>query len=253
MKNIFTVFLIFLFMNLGAQGGSNNLMHDDWITYVGSYDFSSSFRSEMSKQLKDKLYNINNLDRKVENPVKLIIGLLPIDRGISDGYVFITVNVLIVGTEQLFPVSICWTSKDFSNLEKIQNTDLSDKKIEFEWCKDFPFDELKKAISTEKVFSEVNNLKYIIIAKYYPDVIVKFNLKNILDLKESKIIENIFKKNRNVYVSEFTENMIMLDFQLDIMNFKEKDFTKDMDYLESSIRMISELSFANKIESLEIK
>lgn len=45
----------------------------------------------------------------------------------------------------------------------------------------------------------------------------------------------------------------MLDFQIHSMNFKEEDFYKDIKYLKSSIKEISELEFSNKINNIEIK
>ena len=37
------------------------------------------------------------------------------------------------------------------------------------------------------------------------------------------------------------------------MNFKEEDYYKDIEYLKSSIKEVSELKFSDKIENIEIK
>ncbi|MDG4655085.1 hypothetical protein, partial [Chryseobacterium arthrosphaerae] len=59
--------------------------------------------------------------------------------------------------------------------------------------------------------------------------------------------------NKNVYVSNLIDDSIMLDFQVDSMNFKEEDFYKDMEYLKTSIKEISEQEFSNQIENVEIR
>ena len=228
-------------------------MENNWIFFVNSFDFSESFKLELSKQLEEKLYKLNNLDESQKNPIKLVIGMEELNQTISNDYIFSSANVFINETDEMFPVSICWKSTDFINVKEIQRSNLNGKKVDFEWCKDFPFEELKNALTTEKKYEKVNNLNYIIKPKYYPDLIINFTFKNQLNENESKIIENIFKKNKEVFVSNFSENSIMLDFQIDSMNFKEEDFYKNIEYLKSSIKEISELEFSNKIENIVVK
>lgn len=243
--------LSFSFLELKSQ--TNKAMTNDWVLFVNDFDFSESFKSELSKQLEEKLYTLNNLSKGTENPIKLVIGLEKLDQTVTNDYVFASANIFFKELDKTLPVSICWTSKDFSDLMMIQKSDLNNKKVTFEWCKDFPFEELKNASNTEKVYEDVNSLKYIIKPKYYPDLVIHFQIKHPLNQQETKAIENIFKKNKNVYVSDLTENTIILDFQIDSMNFKEEDYYKDIEYLKSSVKEISELSFSNKIENIEIK
>ncbi|MDH6254204.1 hypothetical protein M2347_003931 [Chryseobacterium sp. H1D6B] len=248
------LFLLLVFCSFCLKSQtSNSKMENDWIIFVKNSDFSESFKLELSKQLEGKLYKLNNLDKDQKNPIKLVIGMEELNQTISNGYIFSSANVYINENDEMFPITICWKSSDFTDLKEIQKSNIIGKKINFEWCKDFPFQELKTALTTQKVYEKINNLNYIIKIKYYPDLFVNFNLNIPLNDKESEIIENIFNKNKKVYVSKFTENSIMLDFQIDSMNLKEEDFYKDIEFLKSSIKEISELEFSNKIENIEIK
>lgn len=250
-KILFVVVLVISFC-LKSQT-KNSKMENDWIFFVNSFDFSESFKSELSKQLEEKLYKLNNLDKSQKNPIKLVIGMEKLNQTVTNDYIFSSANIFINETDEMFQISICWKSSDFNDVKEIQKSNLNGKKVEFEWCEDFPFEELKNVLTTEKVYDKVNNLKYLIKAEYYPDLIVNFALKAQLKDDESQIIENIFKKNKKVYVSQFNENSIMLDFQIDTMNFKEEDYYKDIEYLKSSIKEVSELKFSDKIENIEIK
>ena len=251
-KVLFTIILVSFSFYLKSQT-NNNKMENDWIFFVKSFDFSESFKLELSKQLKEKLYKLNNLDKNQKNPIKLVIGMEELNQSISSEYIFSSANVFINETDEIYPITICWKSPDFTDLKEIQKSNINEKKIDFEWCQDFPFQELKNILKAEKVYEKINHLNYIIKPKYYPDLNINFTFKTQLNDKESEIIEKIFKKNKKVYVSKFNENSIMLDFQIDSMNFKEEDFYKDIEYLKSSIKEISELEFSNKIENIEIK
>lgn len=252
LKTLFTFLLVFFSLYLKCQT-NNNKMENDWIFFVKNFDFSESFKSELSKQLEEKLYKLNNLDEKQKNPIKLVIGMEELNQTISNEYIFNNSNVFINETDEMFPITICWKSPDFTDLKEIQKNSINGKKVDFEWCQDFPFQELKNTLTSKKNYEKINNLNYIIKPKYYPDLIVNFTLKTLLNDEESEIIENIFKKNKNVYVSKFNENSIMLDFQIDSMNFIEEDYHKDIEYLKFSIREISDLEFSKKIENIEIK
>lgn len=247
-----TIILSFCFFILKSQT-KENTMKQDWILFTRDFDFSESFKSELSIQLEEKLYKLNNLDKDLKNPIKLMIGMEDLNQSISDGYIFMPAHVYIHDADEIYPITICWKSSDFNDLKAIQKSNLEGKKVDFEWCKDFPFEELKNALTHEKNYEKINNLNYIIKPKYYPDLVINFNIKNPLTKNEIEIIENIFKKNKNVYVSNLIDDSIMLDFQIDSMNFKEEDFYKDIEYLKTSIKEISEQEFSNKIENIEIK
>ncbi|MET3539258.1 hypothetical protein [Chryseobacterium limigenitum] len=251
-KLIFTIVLSFSIIYLKSQI-KENIMTNDWIVFTKDFDFSESFKSELSKQLEEKLYKLNNLENNLKNPIKLVIGMEDLNQSISDGYIFMPANVYINETDEMFPMTICWNSTDFIDLKEIQKSNLDGKKVDFEWCKDFPFEELKDILTQEKKYEQINNLNYIIKPKYYPDLIINFNIKNPLTQSEIEIIEDLFKKNKNVYVANFIDNYIMLDFQIDSMNFKEEDFYRDIEYLKSSIKEISELELSKKIQNIEIK
>lgn len=70
-------------------------MENDWIFFVKNFDFSESFKSELSKQLEEKLYKLNNLDEKQKNPIKLVIGMEELNQTISNEYIFNNSNVFI--------------------------------------------------------------------------------------------------------------------------------------------------------------
>ena len=70
-------------------------------------------------------------------------------------------DIFINETDEMFQISICWKSSDFNDVKEIQKSNLNGKKVEFEWCEDFPFEELKNVLTTEKVYDKViriNNL-----------------------------------------------------------------------------------------------
>lgn len=132
-------------------------MENEWILFAKSFDFSATFKSELSKQLEEKLYILNNLNRNEKNPIKLIIGMEELNQTILNEYVFISAQVYINDVDEMFPVSICWKSADFTDLKTIQKSNLNNKKVDFEWCKDFPYEEVKIALNTEKEYEKVNN------------------------------------------------------------------------------------------------
>ena len=175
-KLIFTFLLVFFSFLVKSQT-NNNKMENDWIFFVKNFDFSESFKSELSKQLEEKLYKLNNLDEKQKNPIKLVIGMEELNQTISNEYIFSNANVFINETDEMFPITICWKSPEFTDLKKIQKSDINGKNVAFEWCQDFPFEELKTALINEKIYEKINNLNYIIKPKYYPDLIVNFTLK----------------------------------------------------------------------------
>lgn len=250
-KQILIVFFSFIFLCFKAQHAEQSV--NSWIIFVNSSDFSDSFKNELSKQLRESLFTLINLSENSENPVTLAIGLekteyQPLNGGLS-------INASIISREDgsSYPVTINWKSDSFSDVRKIQKSDISGKQVIFKWGDDFPKKELIEIITREKIYEVTNGLHYIINPIYYPDLSVILKTEKELSLPEAKIIENIFKVRKDVYVSELSDNFIMLDFQINSLNFTDNVYKKDLLYLKECIDKISKLDFAGKIKSVEIK
>lgn len=95
----------------------------------------------------------------------------------------------------------------------------------------------------------LNGVKYSIINDNYPDLMVNFKLKRKLSKTEITKIESIFKKNKQIYVSDFSDNSIMLDFETS----SEERLKSDMLFLENSVKEICNLIFSKKIDSIKVE
>lgn len=250
-KQILVISFSFIFLCFKAQHTEQNV--SSWIVFVNPSDFSDSFKTELSKQLKESLFSLINLDKNSENPITLAIGLEKTEYKLLNGGLSINAAIIAKEDGSSYPVTINWKSDSFSDVKKIQKSDISGKQVIFNWGDDFPKKELIEIITREKVYEVTNGLHYIINPMYYPDLSVILKTEKELSLPEAKIIENIFKVRKDVYVSELSDNFIMLDFQINSLNFTDNIYKKDMLYLKECIDKISMLDFAGKIKSVEIK
>jgi hypothetical protein len=102
---------------------------------------------------------------------------------------------------------------------------------------------------TQNIFKTLNGVKYVIVYDNYPDLMVNFKLKTKLNSTEINKTESLFKKNKKIYVSDFSENSIMLDFQ----TYTTERFKSDRVFLENVIKEICNLNFSKKIDTITVE
>jgi hypothetical protein len=86
----------------------------------------------------------------------------------------------------------------------------------------------------------------------FPDVILTFNLNNDLEKAEKDAVLNKLSELKNVYVSDLTSNVIMLDFQIDSTNISEAEVIGQLDQLKSILDDIIKMDTARKIDTIDV-
>jgi uncharacterized protein YpuA (DUF1002 family) len=86
----------------------------------------------------------------------------------------------------------------------------------------------------------------------FPDVILTFNLNNDLEKAEKDAVLNKLSELKNVYVSDLTSNIIMLDFQIDSTNISEAEVIGQLDQLKSILDDIIKMDTARKIDTIDV-
>lgn len=226
---------------------------EDWVSYYNQeqYGFSESFKKELSKQLGERF--IKNLD--YENLFEkyfynLFLGMEEIEIRKKDNYVFGNAEI-ISPDSRTRSLTICWKSDFFEEKLEIHKQDVEGK-IEFFFCSDFPTEELKKYIKykkSKKYTSSNDPFELDLNFNNFPDLSIKFEVKEKFTLEEENEIGNIFKRNVNIYVSDFKENLILLDFQIDSQNNSGEVLEKAKEFINESLNLIKSFAFSHKISN----
>ncbi|UPQ78655.1 hypothetical protein M0M57_13630 [Flavobacterium azooxidireducens] len=228
---------------------------EDWVSYFyeEKYNFSESFKNELSKQLGKTLQSRLEYENLFQDYFfNLFLGMTEIEITEKDNFVFANAEI-ISPDSQSRNITICWKSDIFENRLEIHKSEVEGK-IEFFFCSDLPIEELKKYIKTKKQKNKIiDKLKFEINLNRFPDLVVKFEEKEKLTLEEKIEISSIFKKNKDIHVSEFIENLILLDFQIDSQKFNEEEFKVAEKYINQSLNLIKKLKYSEKISQIVVE
>ncbi|MFM9943756.1 MAG: hypothetical protein ACKVQB_00845, partial [Bacteroidia bacterium] len=161
----------------------------------------------------------------------------------QDKHVFIIAE-LSVPFATMYSLTIGWTSPDFKNPMEIHKSDINNKNVQFFWCTDFPKDQIIKLLTPMKVVEKSDSgLKFDVVyfLKTFPDVMIYFDFKGIPTDSTLKALDNEVKDFKDTFKTFFTmgikkygnDYIIPFDYNsIDIMNYTEKDFQKDLVDLE---------------------
>lgn len=228
---------------------------EDWVSYFDQekYNFSESFKKELSKQLGKTLqYRLEYENLFEDYFYNLFLGMTEIEIIERDNFVFANAEIISPDSQSRH-MTICWKSEFFENSLEIHKSDVEGK-IEFFFCSDLPVEELKRYIKPKKQKSKlIDKFKFEINLSRFPDLVVKIEEKDELSLEEKIEINNIFKKNKDIYVSEFRANLIMLDFQIATQKFSQKDLKVAQKYINESLNSIQKLKYSSKINQIAIE
>lgn len=228
---------------------------EDWVSYFyeEKYNFSESFKKELSKQLGKTLqYRLEYENLFQDYFYNLFLGMTEIEIKERDNYVFGNAEIISPDSQSRH-MTICWKSDFFENNLEIHKSEV-DGKIEFYFCSDLPIEELKRYIKPKKnKIKLIDKLKFEINLNRFPDLVVKFEEKEELTLEEKIEINSIFKKNKDIYVSEFSGNLIMLDFQIDTQKFNKEELKVAEKYINQSLNSIKKLKYSSKISQIVVE
>ena len=229
---------------------------EDWILYFDEekYNFSDSFKKELNIQLGSKLKE--NLE--CENLFKdyffnLFIGMNDVNIVEIDNYIYGDVEIISPDSFGR-ALTIAWTSDSFEDKLKIHQSE-TEGKVQFFFCSDFPTKELKNYIKPKRKKStskQNNKIEFDVDLTSFPDLAVSISENKKLTDDEKREIRSVFLRNSDIYVSEFSENLIMLDFQIDSLNFGMEEFKIAEAFINECVALIQELPFSSKIEYIEI-
>lgn len=226
---------------------------EEWVSYYNKeqYGFSESFKKELSKQLGERFkYNLecDNLFEKYF--FSLFLGMNEIQIREKDGYVFGNAEI-ISPDSQSRGLTICWKSDFFDQKLEIHKQDVEDK-INFFFCSDFPREELKKYIKTKKSLNSDSKKEDDLDFSNFPDLKIQFEINKKFTVKEETEILNVLKRNKNIYISDFKDNQVVLDFQIDTENYNQSLLEKDKDFILESLNIIRNTIFGKKIDKIVV-
>lgn len=249
-------------------------MKSNWIHFNNkASEFSSSFKQKMEEALSIQLQSFfegeiddYNITLNVGNP----IGHMD-DNGVysesdfvvnSEGkfcYATVQINPLPYKTYYL---TIAWTSNDFENPLEIQSSNISNKKVDFFWCQDFPKDNIINDLNPFR-FDDKSKTGYKFDVKYYlrtfPDVNIVFTFKTIPDKKCYDAVKsevyNFKEKYKTVFVhdAEIRENKIIIPINhntINYQNYGEKEYEKDISNFDFLIQHVNANLFIKNLEVL---
>lgn len=226
---------------------------EEWISYFNKeqYGFSESFKKELSKQLGERFkYNLecDNLFEKYF--FSLFLGMNEIHIREKDNYVFGSAQIISPDSQNR-DLTICWKSDFFDEKLEIHKQDVEGK-INFFFCSDFPTEELKKYIKTKKPKKNLNadSKKDDLDFTNFPDLKIQFEVNKKFTTKEETEILNILKRNENIYVSDFKENQVVLDFQIDTQSYDKSILEKEKEFISESLSIIRNAVFGKKIDKI---
>jgi hypothetical protein len=217
-----------------------------WITFIPNKtsDFSESFKARMEEDLYPQIYSL--LDNKIleeEFGFSLTVGRVNLKMTEKDNYVFIIAE-LSVPFATMYSLTVGWTSPDFKNPMEIHRSDINNKNVQFTWCTDFPKNEIIKELTPMKVVEKSDSgLKFDVVyfLKTFPDVAIYFDFIGVPTDSTLKALDYEVKDFKDTFKTIFTmeirkygnDYIIPFDYNtIDIMNYSEKDFQKDLIDLE---------------------
>ena len=240
---------------------------NNWVTFdtTSIKNFSESFKRKLTDELLVELCEM--LKGKVsesEFEFRLNVGTPTYELGAnnrtitkpdelttSDNYVFIHADISTVFAK-LYPVTIAWSSPDFSNPLDIYKADITKKKVDFFWCNDFPKEKIISDLAPTTVRTKAEtgyrfDVSYYL--KVFPDVTIFFDFEQKPteeSLNEIKTETEKFKdKFKTVYVHELVEYKSYYTISInhntiDFDNYSDKDFEKDVNNLDFLLKNISD-------------
>ena len=227
-------------------------MDIDWVTFfnVEHYKFTSYFKAELAQQSKALFENAvgykNVTDKYFFN---LMIGMQDLEMRTDNNWVYI--NVSIISPDSMGrDMSIAWRSPNFKDPLTIHTKVKKNHTINFSLCNDFPVKELKKYLKPPKAKA---GSKVTIYPALFPDLSVTFNVNKRLLKAERAAVLNKLAELKGVYVSDFTSNNIMLDFQIDSKKITEAEIKKSLAQLKKVLNEIIKLDTAGKIISIDVR
>lgn len=234
---------------------------ENWIIYIGQKElnFSEYFKQELSNQLLEIFeYYIEEKNILKKHFFALFINTDEIEINVNEDYVYTKIGILSPDSLNR-EITIGWKSKSFENKINIHSGVTEKNDIEFFYFTDFPTEELKSYILKKgKSNQQSKEFQTQIKLDLFPDLFMKFILKSEVSESEvseiNKIVsENITKHFNTCYVSNFVENHIMFDFQIDSSNFNIKDLKQVKNVFENIFSDFNNLNFAKKIEQIIIE
>jgi hypothetical protein len=250
------------------------MVNKDWVVFDNSAtkEFSESFKKKLTEEMLIKLCEIleNNVsDTEFEFQLKIGSPRYELDaanKTISNPFQLTTNNNFVFATADLTSifaklhyVTIAWSSPDFANPLDIHKSDISNKKVEFFWCKDFPKEDIISDLSPTKITTkDKSGYKFDVVyyLKVFPDVSIIFDFDK-KPSKESlneieKEVERYGDKFKTVFVHELREfkgyYLISINHNtIDFDNYSDKDFQKDVQNFDF---LLKNLNDNNKITDL---
>jgi len=229
---------------------------EDWVSYFNEekYNFSNSFKRELDIQLGSQLKtNLQYENLFNDYFFNLFIGMKEVNMVESDNHIYADVEI-ITPDSQGRAFTIAWTSDAFEDKMKIHQSE-TEGKVQFFFCTDLPTEELKNYIKPKRkkaTGKQNNKIEFDVDLTTFPDLAVSISENKKLTDDEKREIRSVFLKNSDIYVSEFSENLIMLDFQIDSLNFGMEEFKIAEAFINECLALIESLPFSTKIKSVEI-
>jgi len=225
---------------------------------------SESFRKEMARQLEIKFIERLDGDRDVFNRYyfSLLAGYDINDFNITvkGGIAYARVWLLCSQVNNR-SVTVCWGSEEFTDKKEIHLSDISDKKVEFDFGDDFPQDDL--TTYTRPVFEVKkgmcgNGFDLNLYVFSFPDVYLKFDLRDPLSEDEKSAIWRVFsmyntENDLTFNLSGFNGNTIHLYYPDVKPCFTWEDIEPYMYGLISLFVEIGTMECGRKINKVDIK
>lgn len=233
-----------------------------FVLFSDEYDwFSDSFMREMSKQLEEKFISMMRVDTILQKyffELHLGVGLKPEIKE-RDGIVYALVNIVSPDSMSR-QVYVCWYSDDFTDKINMHHQDTSGKNIIFNWCNDFPREELIRYIKPRKEFKKGNNsLNFALKLFLYnlPDAYIQFTFKGELDEGDRFEIWNIlncYNESKGIlfHLSAFDNDAIHLDYNIQNVDCLQKILDDYIAELVELFKRISLLPCSDKIISIQV-
>ncbi|MDP2385560.1 MAG: hypothetical protein Q8M29_04260 [Bacteroidota bacterium] len=243
------------------------MKNTSWIMFDSekTKGFSESFKKKMAEDLYPKIYLM--LDGKVsseEFDFGMHVGLMDMKMMESNGYVFILATLTTEFASSYY-ITIGWASDEFKDPLEIHKSDLTNKKVEFTWCTDFPKEDILIGLKPTKTVNKEES-KYKFDIQYYlytfPDVAICFDFegiptektlnaleKELSDFKEkykTVFVHKLFKS-KNTYIIGVNHNTI--DFE----TYGDKEYKIDVQNLESIAEKINKNNQISNLKRIRFK
>ena len=281
MQKLFIIFLILVTLSCNSKRPNINafiikqdyknslcktMTRNNWVNFdsTTTKEFSESFKNKLSEILNEKLCNLFenkvsetefNFLLNIGSPVYLVnenknLITKPFEIKVEDNYVFAKTGLATVFA-QSYNVTIAWSSPEFTNPIEIHKNDVTNKKVDFYWCNDFPKDEIIKSLAPTKtkLKSESGyNFDVVYHLKVFPDVSIYFDFtdkptKETLEELQTEVIK-FRDKFKTVYVHEILElnGHYLIPINHNTINFdtyRSKDFEKDVNNFDFLLKNIN--------------